>query len=139
MKNRFLNFLKKYRFCILLSVIMVIGIFLSNYYADCYKIGGDMIKFDLSSLYHIYVIPTYSLIYGCLSYVKIKKSWVPQVILYLITCIYYFGANLIIDKETDAWGNILLFSVYPVVFSLIGTGITTFVYNIIKSVKKNQT
>lgn len=138
MKNRFLSFLKKYWFCFLLSIIMVIGISLSTYYTDFYTIKSDMIKFGLSSLYLIYVIPIYSLIYGCFSYMKIKKIWVPQLILYLITCIYFFGTNLIVDKEIDNWINILIFSVYPVIFSLIGAGITAFIYNIIKSIKKNN-
>lgn len=138
MKNRFLNFLRRYLLCILLSVLMGIGFFLSTYYTESYKIGSDMIRLDLSSLYIIYFIPTYSLIYGSLSYVKIKKVWVPQQILYFITAISYFGINLIIDKEIDAWKNILVFSVYPVIFSLIGIGITSFIYNIIKSTKKNN-
>ena len=136
MKNRFLSFLKKYWFCFLLSIIMVIGISLSTYYTDFYTIKSDMIKFGLSSLYLIYVIPIYSLIYGCFSYMKIKKIWVPQLILYLITCIYFLGTNLIVDKEIDNWINILIFSVYPVIFSLIVAGITAFIYNIIKSIKK---
>lgn len=138
MKNRFLKLLQKYLFCLLLSILMGIGIFLSTYYAESYKIGSDMIRLDLSSLYIIYFIPTYSLIYGSLSYVKIKKVWVPQIILYFITAISYFGINLIIDKEIDAWKNILVFSVYPVIFSLIGTGIASFIYNIIKAIKKNN-
>ena len=63
MKNRFLSFLRKYWFCFLLSIIMVIGNSLSTYYTDFYTIKSDMIKFGLSSLYLIYVIPIYSLIY----------------------------------------------------------------------------
>ena len=133
MKNRFL---RKYWLCILLSILMSIGIFLSTYYAESYIIGSDMIRLDLSLLYIIYFMPTYSLIYGSLSYINTKKVWVPQQILYFITAISYFCTNLIIDKEIDAWKSILVFSVYPVVFSLIGTGITAFIYNIIKSMKK---
>lgn len=125
MKKRFLNFLRKYWICLLLSVLMVIGISLSTYYAE-------------SILYLIIGMPLYSLIYGCLSYIKTKKIWLPQLIIYLITCIYFFGFNLIIDKEIDAWKNILLVSVYPVAFSLIGTSITAFIYYIIKSIKENQ-
>lgn len=136
MKNRFLKLLQRYLFCLLLSMLMGIGIFLSAYYAKSYKIGSDMITLDLSSLYTIYFIPIYSLIYGSLSYVKVKKVWIPQLILYFITTISYFVLNLIINKDVDAWKNILIFSVYPVIFSLIGTGITSFIYNIIKSIKK---
>ena len=73
MKNSFLNFFKKYRFCFLLSVIMVVGMFLSTVYADVYESGSGYIRFDLQALYLIFGLPLYSLIYGCFSYMKIKK------------------------------------------------------------------
>ena len=136
MRSSFLKLLQKYLFCLLLSVPMGIGIFLSTYYAESYKIGSEMIRLDLATLYILYVIPIYSLIYGSLSYVKIKKVWVPQLILYFITAISYFFINLIIDREIDAWKNIMFFSIYPVTFSLIGVGITAFIYKIIKSMKE---
>lgn len=138
MKKRFLKLLQKYLFCSLLNVLMGIGIFLSTYYAETYVIGSDMIRLDLSILYTLYFIPIYSLIYGSLSYVKIKKVWAPQLILYFITAISYLLINLIIDKELDAWKNILVFSVYPVIFSLMGTGITALIYKIIKSIKESK-
>lgn len=137
MKNRFLNFLRRYWLCILLSVIMVIGMSLTTIYADLYESGRGYIRFDLQALYLIFGLPLYSLIYGCFSYMKIKKIWIPQLILYLITCIYFLGTNLIVDKEIDAWKNIFVFSVYPALFSLIGAGITAFIYKIIKSMKEN--
>ena len=62
MKNRFLSFLRKYWFCFLLSVIMVIVMFLSTVYADLYETGGGYIQFDLEALYLIFGIPLYSLI-----------------------------------------------------------------------------
>ena len=138
MKNRFLVFLRKYWLSLSLSVLMVIGMYLSTRYADCYEIGSDMVRFDLSTLFVFYVIPVYSFIYGCLCYVKIKKVWVPQLILYLITSIYLFVAHLIMYKEIDAWKNILLFSLCPVVFSLIGTALTALVCYVIKSINENQ-
>ena len=138
MKNGFLSFLREYWLCILLSVIMVIGLSLSTTFADLYESGRGYIRFDLQALYLIFGLPLYSLIYGCFSYMKIKKIWIPQLILYLITCIYFLGTNLIIDKEIDAWKNIFVFSVYPVLFSLIGASITAFIYYIIKSSRGNQ-
>ncbi len=137
MKKRFLNFSRKYWFCILLGVIMVIGMFLSNVYADLYETGGGYIQFDLEALYLIFGIPLYSLIYGCLSFIKTEKILVPLLILYLITCIYFLCTNLIVDKELDNWISILIFSVYPVIFSLMGASITAFIYHIIKSIKEN--
>ena len=140
MKNILFNFLTKYWLCILLSVILVMGIYLSSRYADLYETGSasDTIRFSLGDLYLIYGIPLYSLIYGCLSYIILKKVWIPQMILYFTTCTYFFGTNLIVYKEVDNWKNILVFSILPVLFSLIGTAITAFVYCIIKSIKNNK-
>ena len=87
MANGFLKLLRRYSFCLLLSVLMFIGVYLSTYYAESYKIGSDMLTFDLSLLFVIYVIPIFSFIYGSLSYVKIKKVWVPQLIIYFVTFI----------------------------------------------------
>ena len=42
MGKKFLQFLKKYRLCILLSSIIIIGMFLATVYADLYKSGGYM-------------------------------------------------------------------------------------------------
>ena len=136
MKTRLLNFLRKYWFCFLLSLIMVIGIHLSARYADLYETGsvGDMIRFDLGDLYLIYVIPLYSFVYGCLSYIISKKAWLPQLILFGVTFINWF----IYGIELFYWEGTYIFSAVAVLFSLIGTGITSFIYNIIKSIKKNN-
>lgn len=136
MKNRFLSFLRKYWFCLLLSIIMVIGIHLSTRYADLYETGsvGDMIRFDLGELYLIYVIPLYSFVYGCLSYIILKKAWLPQLILFGVTFIHWF----IYGIDALFWEGTYILSAVPVIFSLIGTGIASFIYTIIKSIKKNN-
>ena len=139
MKNKFLEFFKKYWLCFLLSILKCIGKAISTYYADSLVIGSDMIKFDLSDLYLIYVVPVYSLIYGISSYVRTKKIWVPQLILYVITCMYYFGFRLIVYKDIGAWENILMVSLSPVVFSLIGVGIVVYIrFVIINPLKEKQ-
>ena len=94
MKNRFLNFLKKYWLCILLSVIMVIGLSLSTTFADLYESGRGYIRFDLRDLCLVFGLPLYSIIYGCLSYIKIKGIWVPQFILCIITFLYWFRFDI---------------------------------------------
>lgn len=136
MKNRFLSFFRKYWFCFLLSIIMVIGIHLSTRYADVYKTGnvGDMIRFDLGDLYLIFGLPLYSFVYGCLSYTILKKAWLPQLILFGVTFIHWF----IYGIEALFWEGTYILSAVPVIFSLIGTGIASFIYTIIKSTKKNN-
>ena len=118
--------LRKYWVCVLLSAIMVVGIFLSTRYADLYVVDGGIISFDLSTLYLIYVVPIYSIIYGVLSSVVLKKVWVPQLILYVITVVGFVVNNLV-DREFDAVINILIMSVIPLLFSLVGTLITVFI------------
>jgi len=118
---------------------MCIGIVISTCFADSLVIGSDMIKFDLADLFLIYVVPIYSLIYGISSYVKTKKILVPQLILYVITCMYYFGFSLIVYKDIGAWENILMVSLSPVVFSLIGVGIVVYIrFVIINPLKEKQ-
>ena len=135
MKNRFLDFLRKYWLCILLSVIMVMGVSLSTRYANLYESGSDsdMIRFDLRDLYLIFGLPLYSLIYGCLSYIKAKKIWFPQLILCIVAFLYWFR----FDINALAWAGTFIWSAYPVIFSLTGTTITAFICYIIKSIKEN--
>ena len=133
MKNVFLNFFKKYWLCFLLSVIMVVGIFLSTVYADLYESGNGYIRLDLRELYLIFGLSLYSLIYGCLSYLKVKNLWFPQLILFIVAFLYWFR----FDINALAWAGIFIWSVYPVIFSLIGTGITAFICYIIRSMKEN--
>ena len=134
MKNRFLNFLKKYWLCILLSIIMIIGVLLSTRYANLYKTGSDssMIRFDLRDLYLIYGLPLYSLIYGCLSYIKTKKIWIPQLILCFVSFLYWFQ----FDITTLAWAGTYIWTVYPVAFSIFGASITAFIYYLIIQIKE---
>lgn len=115
---------------------MVMGIYLSIRYAELYETGsaGDMIRFDLKDLYFIYVIPLYSFVYGCLSYIILKKIWLPQLILFGVTFIYWF----IYGIEALFWEGTYILSAVPVLFSLIGTGIASLIYNIVKSIKKNN-
>ena len=134
MKNRFLHFLRKYWLCFLFSVIMIIGLSLSTCYANLYESGRGYIRFDLRELYLIFGLPIYSIMYGCLSYIKTKRIWVTQFILCIITFLYWFR----FDINELAWAGTYIWSVYPVIFSLIGTILTAFIYSIIKSVKENK-
>ena len=137
MKNKLLNFFKKYWLCVLLSVVIVIGISLSTIYADLYETGSDtsMIRFNLRGLYLIYALPVCAFIYGCVSYIKTKRIWVPQAVLGVLLCIHWLIFD--IDARAIAWAGTLIFSVYPVMFSLIGTLITAFICYLVKSSKED--
>ena len=107
--------------------------FLSTVYADLYETGGGYIQFDLEELYLIFGLPLYSSIYGCLSYIKVKKIWLPQLILFLVAFLYWFR----FDINALAWAGTFIWSIYPVIFSLIGASLTAFIYKIINSIKEN--
>ncbi len=132
MKNRFLKFFKKYRFCFLLSAIIVGGVPLSSLFADLYEHGGPMIRFNFHDDYLIFIMPLFSLIYGCLSYAILKKAWLQQLILFVIAFIYWFG----FDMKKLEWLGTYIWSFLPLIFSLIGTGITAFICWIIREMKE---
>lgn len=130
--KKMLNFLKKYWLCFALSIIMVMGIDLTTLYADLYISGsGDDISFNLRELYLIFGLPLYSLIYGCLSFIKTKKILVPLLILFVISFIHWFR----FDIGELTWAGTYIWSALPVVFSLIGTIITVIVYCFVEFVK----
>ncbi len=136
MKNGFLNFFKKYWLCVLLSTVMIVGIYLSTIYADLYKTGSDtsMIRFNLRGLYLIYGLPPYSFIYGCVTYIKTKSVWIPQCVMWVFLLIHWLIFD--IDARVIEWLGTLILSAYPVIFSLIGTVIASFICYLIKSVKE---
>lgn len=143
MKNRFLNFLRKYWFGIFLSVIM----FLVFVIPDVFNIsisGGSKVEHIL--LYFKFML-IYSFIYGCLSYLNIKKIWVPPLITFLITCTYYsisyliyliylINSHLIIYRSLEAWKNILYFAACMATITLVGTLVTAFIYHLIKWINR---
>lgn len=134
--KKVLNFLRKYWICFLMSGIMVAGISLSTHYADLYEIGSGMLRFDLMDLYLIYGIPTISFLHGCLSFAILKKMWVPLLIIYTVTCVYFFAVALIPSGEWDAWLNVLLFALIPTLFSLIGAQPALFVHTVVREFKE---
>lgn len=134
MNNGFLNFLKKYWLCFLLSVIMTIGIYVSTCYSRLYESNHGMIRFNLRELYLIFVLPLLSLIYGCLSYIKAKRIWIPQLILLVTVFVYWFR----FDVDTLFWDGTFIWTVYPVVFSLIASSATAFIRYMIKVIKENE-
>ena len=134
MKNKFFYFLSKYWLCFLLSLIMILGISFSTRFANLYESGNGMIRFDLRELYLIFGLPLYSLTYGCLSYIKVKKIWLPLLILFTMTFIYWFR----FDIKALNWPGTYIWTIYPIIFSLIGASVTALIYIIIKSTKENK-
>ena len=134
MKNKLLNFLSKYWLSILLSVIMVLAIFLSDVYSDLCYFGKGYIQLNLWEFYLVFGLPVYALIYGCVSYVKVRKIWIPQLILFIVAFLYWITNGI----KALFWTGTYIWSVYPVVFSLIASSVTKLICYIVKEIKEDM-
>ena len=130
--NKILKFFYKYWLCFLLSLIMVVGLFLSGVFADVYEHGSGMISLDLEAICLIFVQPIYAFIYGCLTYAIVKKVLIPQFCLMAVAFLYWFG----LDLGNLFWLGTYIHTLYPVVFSILGTGITAYVCYLKNSLKE---
>lgn len=128
--KKFWNVSRKYLFCLLL----VLGIFTVIPYLCFRAMDGGRTMGGVVVVFFIY--PLCALLYGVLSYALLKKVWIPQLILYIITCASLFGLNLIADKELEPWLGILIVAFALVLFSLIGTLLAFLGRLMIKGIKK---
>lgn len=131
MENSLLSFCKKYWICFLLNVIYIAGLILTDCFADAYISGSGTIKFNLNELFRMFFVPLFALVYGCLSFAVSKNAWFPQLIFLMFTFAYWFG----FDIKNLAWLGTYFWTVYPLVLSFLGTGITAFIYYLIKAIK----
>ena len=128
MKNRFLSFFRTYRLCLLLSLIMVWGIFVSTNNADLFELG----LLNFRGTYLILGLSILSLIYGSVSYIKTRRIWIPQLILCFVSFLYWFQ----FDITTLAWAGTYMWAVYPVIFSIIGASLTAFICFVRRQMKE---
>lgn len=85
MKNKLTSFLSTYRFCLLADILLIVGYhFASLIFGDKELIDTDMLSWNASGLYLLYVMPLYSILHGVLSCVFLNKIWLPNLILLLM-------------------------------------------------------
>ena len=125
MKRKFLSFLRKYWFLILLNIIVLIGTVLSKVFGDIYVVQSEVLSYNFHSIFVLLILPVYSLMYGIVSYAIYKKIWYPQFLL-LITLVLDF---LLIEEFI--FGLLLLTPCYMVV-SFIGIAVILIPYKLIK-------
>lgn len=120
---------RKYRICFALNAILVIGIFLTTIFADEYRFGSGMLRIDLQVMYLILGIPLFGFLYGIITYTRLKKVWIPLLILVAINLVYWciFAVHGVAA---------VILSMWPAGFSLLGTGICAFVCYLAKSIKE---
>ena len=135
MKKRFLSFLRVYWFLVLLNIIMLTGIVLSKVFGDVYIQKNALYTYNLHSIFVFVVLPIYSLIYGCLSYIVCKKIWLQQILL-MITLLLGFLITELISVKTNGliFGVLIIMPCFK--FFSIFTSITTkIIYKIISVIK----
>ena len=132
MKRRFLNRFSKYNICYIIGIAIIVGFYLSICYPDFLEIGEDTLVFNFTDVYLIFIIPICSIFYGCISYVKVRKIFLPQLIYYVIFMLGYLLPTVLINGNFEKTEGISILSLYPTVFSLVGTLVTAFFYYLIK-------
>ena len=131
MKNRLLIFLRKYRLLLLLNIIMLIGIAFSKIFGDLYIQKRDLFSFNLHTIYIFAVLPIYSFIYGCLSYIICKKVWFPQILLAVAMILGFLLAELISFGDNGLIVAVLILTPSYTIFSIATSAVTKTIYKIV--------
>lgn len=131
MKNRFLNLLRKYRLLLLLNIFILIATVFSKIFGELYIIKRDFFSFNLHTVYVFAVLPIYSIIYGCLSYIICKKVWFPQMLLVVTMVLGFLLTEFLINFGNGDNGLIvavlILIPCYTI-FSISVSLITKIIY-----------
>ncbi len=139
MKNRFLAFLKRYYILMILSLVHPLAMATTQYWGNIIILQNALGPFRTYDFYLICFLPIFNFIYGCLMYIIAKSVFVSNaipIIIYFICFGTFYLKDLV--SLTNYFYSILFFTVFPIIFSMIGASITAFIYYIIKSAKENQ-
>ena len=123
MKNRILKFLKTYWWCFLLGILLVAGLRIVDFFCGETVVSDGFLKFTVTDCYLMYVMPLFSVFYGIITCVFLKKVWMPNLILFVTVWIampsFYldFSFKTIFTLPAFAWPSIVF--VFAVVFSAI--------------------
>ena len=128
MKNRFLNLLRKYRLLLLLNIFILIAMVFSKIFGELYIIKRDFFSFNLHTVYVFAVLPIYSIIYGCLSYIICKKVWFPQILLAVAMILGFLLAELISFGDNGLIVAILILIPLYTIFSIVVSAVTKIIY-----------
>ena len=139
MKNRFLTFLKRYYILMILGLVHPLAMATTQYWGNIILSRDALGPFRTYDFYLICFLPIFSFIYGCIMYIIAKNIFVSNAVL---TVIYFICFSVSYLKEllfsTHYFYSILFFTLFPIIFSMIGSGITAFIYRVIKSLKGNK-
>lgn len=139
MKNRFLAFLKRYYILMVFGLVHPLAMATTQYWGNVIISRDALGPFRTYDFYLICFLPIFNFIYGCIMYIIAKNVFISNAI---PTIIYFicFGVFYLKDLvfSIDYFYSILFFTLFPIIFSMIGAGVTAFIYRIIKSLKGNK-
>ncbi len=138
MKTSFVKFINKYKFCIVLNFIMLIGMLLSNFFGDLYTVNTGLWSYNLHSVYVIVALPIYSMIYGLLSYIFHRRIWVPQLLLFIFTILCFAFTELPPIEGNGFLIGIFVITPCYVICSISGAIVTFVIFKMITSVKRTR-
>lgn len=138
MKNRFLIFLKRNYILIILSFVHPLAMSTVQYWGRITISRDALGPFRTYDFYLICFLPIFYFIYGCVANVITKKIIIPNTILTVVFFIYFAVLYLShFDFEMEKFYEILFFTLFPIVFSMLGTLITAGFYKAVKFIKKS--
>ena len=139
MKNWFLAFLKRYYVLMILGLVHPLAMATTQYWGKVIISSNALGPFRTYDLYLICFLPIFNILYGCIMYIIAKNVFISNAIPTIIYFIY-FGVFYLKDLvfSRDYFYSIMFFSLFPIVFSMIGAGITAVIYRTIKSLKGNK-
>ena len=135
MKNKLLDFLKRYWILIILSLIYPLVMVYFRLFGNTVIWRNALGDFGVYELYIIFILPILHVIYGCITYAVTKKILIPNAIPAVIYFLYFFPLAVGFKRAEDVFVSIAIFVLVPVVFSVIGTLATAGIYKMVDVMK----
>ena len=135
MKNKLLDFLKRYWILIILSLIYPLVMVYFRLFGNTVIWRNALGDFGVYELYIIFILPILHVIYGCVTYAVTKKILIPNAIPAVIYFVYFLPGALRFKRAEDVFVSIVIFVLVPVAFSIIGTLATAGIYKMVDIMK----
>jgi hypothetical protein len=135
MKNKLLDFLKRYGILIILSLIYPLVMVYFRFFGNTTISKNALGDFGYYEFYIILILTALHVVYGCITYAVTKKILIPNAIPAVIYFLYFFPLAVGFKRAEDVFVSIAIFVLVPVVFSVIGTLATAGIYKMVDIMK----
>ena len=135
MKNKLLDFLKRYGILIILSLIYPLVMVYFRFFGNTTITRHALGDFGVYELYIIFILPALQVVYGCITYAVTKKILVPNAIPSVIYFVYFLPGALRFNRAEDVFVSIVIFVLVPIAFSVFGTLATAGIYKMVDIMK----